>query len=87
MLEKVQADRLDKLERIRQLGIDPYGGRYDTAEAIADILARYQDDDEAQTADAAGRSVRRPLTRHGVRACERRSPARRPESARTQSQE
>ena len=43
MLEKVQADRQEKLRKIRELGIDPYGGRYNTAEAIADVLARYQD--------------------------------------------
>jgi len=42
MLDKVQADRLAKLEQVRQLGVDPYGGRYDTAEPIADVLARYE---------------------------------------------
>ncbi len=62
MLEKVQADRLAKLEKIRQLGVDPYGGRYDSAEAVADILARHGEDDEGkslpeQSADAAGRIV------------------------------
>jgi lysyl-tRNA synthetase class 2 len=57
MLEKVQADRLAKLEKIRALGIDPYGGRYDSAEAIRSILARYEDNREDQTADAAGRLV------------------------------
>ena len=57
MLEKVQADRLTKLQQIRQLGIDPYGGRYDTAEPIDGILARYQDGAEGQTADAAGRLI------------------------------
>jgi len=57
MLEKVQADRLRKLKQIRELGIDPYGLRYDTAEPVADILARHVDDDDAQTADAAGRLV------------------------------
>jgi len=57
MLEKVQADRLAKLEQIRELGIDPYGGRYDTAEAVESILARHEDDAEGQTADAAGRLV------------------------------
>ncbi|MCD6364414.1 MAG: lysine--tRNA ligase [Planctomycetes bacterium] len=55
MLEKVQADRLAKLEQIRELGVDPYGGRYDSAEAIEDILARFDDDAEDQSADAAGR--------------------------------
>jgi len=57
VLEKVQADRLKKLEQIRRLGIDPYGGRYDTAEAVASIRARYVEGREGQTADAAGRLV------------------------------
>jgi len=57
MLEKVQADRLSNLEAIRVLGIDPYGGRYDTAEDIASVRGRYVDDTEGQTADAAGRLV------------------------------
>jgi len=57
MLEKVQADRLSKLEAIRALGIDPYGWRYETAEDIASVRQRYVDDAEGQTADAAGRLV------------------------------
>jgi lysyl-tRNA synthetase, class II len=57
MLDKVQADRLAKLEAIRELGVDPYGGRYDTAEDIGEVLARFQDDQEDQSADAAGRLV------------------------------
>ena len=42
VLEKVQEDRQKKLQAIRELGIDPYGGRYDTAEPIAEIVARYE---------------------------------------------
>ncbi|MHC4715629.1 MAG: lysine--tRNA ligase [Planctomycetota bacterium] len=62
MLEKVHQDRLAKLARIRELGVDPYGGRYDSAEPIADILARFKDDDDAQRADAAGRlMLMRPM--------------------------
>ncbi len=57
MLEKVYQDRLANLEKIRALGIDPYGGRYDSAEAIAEILARFKEDDESQSADAAGRVI------------------------------
>jgi len=57
MLEKVQADRLAKLQQIRALGIDPYGERYDTAEAVSSILARYVDDRKDQAADAAGRCL------------------------------
>jgi len=57
MLEKVQADRIAKLEAIREMGIDPYGWRYKTAEDITSILDRYVDDTEGQQGDAAGRLV------------------------------
>ncbi len=57
MLEKVRADRQAKLEKIRELGFDPYGGRYDSAEPVAGIIGRYEDDKEDQFADAAGRLV------------------------------
>ncbi|MDP6044461.1 MAG: OB-fold nucleic acid binding domain-containing protein, partial [Phycisphaerae bacterium] len=57
MLEKVQADRHAKLEKIKALGIDPYGRRYDTAEAVESVLGRFVDDQEDQTADAAGRII------------------------------
>jgi len=57
MLEKVQADRLAKLRQIRELGLDPYGRRYDSAEPIAAVLGRYLDDTEGQAADVAGRLI------------------------------
>jgi lysyl-tRNA synthetase class 2 len=57
MLENLQQDRLAKLDKIRQLGVDPYGGKYTSAEAIASILDRYQEETEGQQADAAGRLV------------------------------
>jgi lysyl-tRNA synthetase class 2 len=57
MLDKVQADRQKKLEGIRELGIDPYGGRYDSAEPTGAVLAKFEDGKEGQTADAAGRLV------------------------------
>jgi lysyl-tRNA synthetase class 2 len=57
MLEKIQADREEKFRKIRELGIDPYGRRYDTNEPIAEILARCDDEAEDQRADAAGRLV------------------------------
>ena len=56
-LDNLQQDRLAKLEKVRALGIDPYGGRYDSAEPVASILARYTPDTEGQTADAAGRVI------------------------------
>ena len=55
MLEKVQADRLTKLQQIRELGIDPYGGRYDSAEPVASIIERYVEGQEGQSGDVAGR--------------------------------
>ena len=57
MLEKVQADRKVKFEKIRELGIDPYGVRYDSAQPIKGVLDRYSDEAEDQTADIAGRLV------------------------------
>lgn len=57
MLERVQADRAAKLEKIRELGVDPYGGRYDSAEDIAKVLNRYVDNQPGQRADVAGRIV------------------------------
>jgi len=58
MLEKVLADRQAKLDKIRQLGIDPYGGRYDSAEPIATVLERFKKDESAaQRADVAGRLI------------------------------
>ncbi len=57
MLDNIQEDRLNKLNQIRELGIDPYGGRYDSAEPIASVLARFDDDNDELTADIAGRLV------------------------------
>jgi len=57
MLEKIHQDRLEKLEKIRELGIDPYGGRYETAEPIRDVLGRFAEGEDSQRADAAGRIV------------------------------
>ena len=39
------------------MGIDPYGGRYEGAEAASDIKARFKDGDETQRAKCAGRIV------------------------------
>ncbi len=62
MLKKVYQDRLANLEKVRGLGIDPYGGRYDSAKPIAEVLARFKEDDDSQVADAAGRlTLMRPM--------------------------
>ena len=55
--DKFERQRQEKLSRIKQLGIDPYGGRYDGAERACDIKSRYKDGDESQRARCAGRIV------------------------------
>ncbi len=46
--------RLAKLEELRRLGIDPYGGRFPGASPLAEITARF-DELEGQPVRAAGR--------------------------------
>jgi len=45
------------LAQIRQLGIDPYGSRYDEAEPADQIKRRFKDGDDTQRARCAGRIV------------------------------
>jgi lysyl-tRNA synthetase class 2 len=56
-LGKLERQRQEKLSRIRQLGIDPYGGRYEGAEQAEDIKRRFKDGDQTQQAKCAGRIV------------------------------
>ncbi len=56
-VSKFEQQRQQKLCRIRELGIEPYGGRYDGAEAAEDIKSRFKDGDETQQAKCAGRIV------------------------------
>lgn len=56
-ISRFERQRQQKLEQIRQLGIDPYGDRYDGVEAAEDIKRRYKDGDETQQAKCAGRIV------------------------------
>jgi lysyl-tRNA synthetase class 2 len=48
---------MQKLERLRELGIDPYGGRFEGAEATVDVTSGFEDDKEGQRACCAGRIV------------------------------
>ena len=52
-----ERQRQERLSRIKQLGIDPYGGRYDDVEAAEDVKARFKDDVQDQHANCAGRIV------------------------------
>jgi lysyl-tRNA synthetase class 2 len=54
---KFEEQRQQKLSVISEMGIDPYGGRYDGAEPAADIKSRFKEDDDSQRAKCAGRIV------------------------------
>ncbi|MHC4075723.1 MAG: lysine--tRNA ligase [Planctomycetota bacterium] len=54
---KFEQQRLQKLQQIKQLGIDPYGSRFDQAESAEDIRAGFSDDGNCRQAGCAGRIV------------------------------
>ena len=54
---KFEQQRVAKLERLRELGIDPYGGRFEGAEPTVEVTGGFEDDKEGQRACCAGRIV------------------------------
>jgi len=56
-VSKFEQQRQSKLSQIRELGIDPYGGKYDGVESAKDIRGKYKEDDQSLQAKAAGRIV------------------------------
>ena len=56
-VNKFEIQRQEKLSRLKEIGIDPYGGRYEGAEPAEDVKLRFKDDDENQQARSAGRIV------------------------------
>ncbi len=54
---KFELQRQKRLSSIRQLGIEPYGGRYEGVEPAAQVKAGFKEDDEGQQARCAGRIV------------------------------
>ena len=54
---KLEQQRQEKLERVRELGLDPYGQRYDGTETAEAVKNRFVEDDENQRANCAGRIV------------------------------
>ena len=54
---KFELQRQEKLEQIKKLGVDPYGGRYDDTASAEDIKSTFKEDDDTQQATAAGRIV------------------------------
>ena len=49
-VNKFERQRQEKLSRIKEFGIDPYGGRYEGAEQAEDIKCRFKDSDDSQQA-------------------------------------
>jgi lysyl-tRNA synthetase class 2 len=56
-VSKFERQRQEKLSRIKELGIDPYGNRYEGTEPAEDIKSGFKDDDTKQQANCAGRIV------------------------------
>jgi len=56
-VSRFERQRQEKLSRIKEFGIDPYGGRYEGAEQAEGIKCRFRDGDESQQAKCAGRIV------------------------------
>lgn len=56
-VSKLEQQRQEKLEKIKAIGVDPYGSRMDGLELSTDIRARYQEGVEGQKASCAGRIV------------------------------
>ena len=54
---KFEQARQQKLDRLRQSGTDPYGGRFDGVEPAADVREKFVDDKPGQQACCAGRVV------------------------------
>ena len=54
---RFERQRREKLSHIKELGVDPYGGKYDGAELAEDIKRRFKDGDETGQARCAGRIV------------------------------
>ncbi|MHC4221094.1 MAG: lysine--tRNA ligase, partial [Planctomycetota bacterium] len=56
-INKFEQQRQQKLQQIRDMGIDPYGGRFEDVESADQIKGRFKEDDDSQRARGAGRIV------------------------------
>ncbi len=56
-VSKFERQRQEKLSRIKELGIEPYGSRYEGAEPAEDVKSGFKDGDTTQKAKCAGRIV------------------------------
>ncbi|MHC4758725.1 MAG: lysine--tRNA ligase, partial [Planctomycetota bacterium] len=56
-ISRFEKQRKEKLTRLRELGVDPYGGRYDNTESAESAKSKFSESDENQRACCAGRIV------------------------------
>ncbi|MCK4960564.1 MAG: lysine--tRNA ligase, partial [Planctomycetes bacterium] len=56
-ISTLSEQRIRKLDRMRELGIDPYGQKFDHVEAAEEARGRFVDDDDSLRACCAGRIV------------------------------
>ena len=56
-ISKLEENRIAKLEKIRALGIDPFGGSFDKSATLKQIREGFTDDQEGAPVRAAGRIV------------------------------
>lgn len=56
-INEYEQARLEKREKLCELGVDPYGGKFPQAEPFDDISAKYDPENEQQTVCGAGRIV------------------------------
>ena len=57
MADKFEQQRREKLQKIKEFNIDPYGGRFEGVAFAEDLKAGYVDDKEGQQGCCAGRIV------------------------------
>lgn len=62
-MDKYEKDRINKLEQLKSIGIDPYGARFNGTKNLSSIVNSYSDDSNGQKARAAGRIM--ALRPHG----------------------
>ncbi len=56
-INEYEAARRDKLEKLRELDVDPFGGRFAGAESLATVAGKYNAENEEQVVCGAGRIV------------------------------
>lgn len=54
-MNKFELDRMEKLNKLREMGIDPFGSRYDDSQGLKSVVDGYSDENEGVKVRAAGR--------------------------------